>query len=102
MAEIDTLFREMTAKGGSDLHLEQGRKPKVRVNGDLEVLESTPALSEDHMRRMLGEIAGHDRWERFESSGDLDFAYALGDEARFRANYLRQATGYGAVFRIIP
>ncbi|HLP41319.1 MAG TPA: PilT/PilU family type 4a pilus ATPase, partial [Fibrobacteria bacterium] len=91
-----------TAKGGSDLHLEQGRKPKVRVNGDLEVLESFPALSEEHMRRMLEEIAGRDRWDRFESSGDLDFAYALGDEARFRANYLQQATGYGAVFRIIP
>jgi twitching motility protein PilT len=54
------------------------------------------------MRELLGEIAGEERWERFENGGDLDFAYAMGDEARFRANYLRQFTGYGAVFRIIP
>jgi twitching motility protein PilT len=107
MAEIDALFREMTALGGSDLHLEQGRKPKVRVNGDLRDIDSSPALSEDHLRRMLGEISGGEAWRKFEDAGDLDFAYAMGDEARFRANYLRQATadgspGFGAVFRIIP
>ncbi|MDB5104661.1 MAG: twitching motility protein [Fibrobacteres bacterium] len=101
MAQIDTLFREMTAMGGSDLHLEEGRIPKVRVNGDLLDLPS-PALSNDRMRELLGEIAGKERWEKFETAGDLDFAYAMGDEARFRANYLRQFSGYGAVFRIIP
>ena len=102
MAEIDALFREMTSKGGSDLHLEQGHKARIRLNGDLEELSSSPVMTEDHLRRMLGEIAGRDMWERFEGGGDLDFAYALGDEARFRANYLKQFTGYGAVFRVIP
>ncbi len=34
--------------------------------------------------------------------GDLDFAYGLEGFARFRANYLRQEIGAGAVFRIIP
>ncbi|EKD27943.1 MAG: Twitching motility protein, partial [uncultured bacterium] len=33
---------------------------------------------------------------------DLDFAYALGEKARFRANYYKQITGLGAIFRIIP
>ncbi len=101
MAAIDALFREMTAMGGSDLHLEEGRKPKARVNGDLHDM-SASAISGSEIRELLGEIAGTERWEKFESVGDLDFAYAMGDEARFRANYLRQFTGVGAVFRIIP
>ncbi|MDQ3001775.1 MAG: PilT/PilU family type 4a pilus ATPase [Fibrobacterota bacterium] len=101
MAKIDALFREMTAMGGSDLHLEQDRKPKVRINGDLVDLPS-PALTSEGMRELLGEIAGEERWGKFETVGDLDFAYAMGDEARFRANYLKQFTGVGAVFRIIP
>ena len=101
MAEIDALFREMTSRGGSDLHLEQGRKPRIRLNGDLEDLPR-PALTEKDMRRMLEEIAGPEKWERFEQGGDADFAYSLGDEARFRANYLKQFTGMGAVFRVIP
>jgi twitching motility protein PilT len=102
MAEIDGLFREMMERGGSDLHLEEGRKPKVRVNGDLEELEGAPALERDGMERLLGEIAGRERWDKFAASGDLDFAYAMGEDARFRANYLRQFRGYGAVFRVIP
>jgi twitching motility protein PilT len=101
MARIDAMFREMTAMGGSDLHLEEGRKPKVRVNGDLVDLAS-PALDGDQLRELLGEIAGEERWNRFENGGDLDFAYAMGEEARFRANYLKQFSGFGAVFRIIP
>ena len=101
MARIDTLFREMTKLGGSDLHLEEGRAPLARVNGEL-VDMGRPPLTTEHMRELLGEIAGEERWEKYENGGDLDFAYAMGDEARFRANYLRQYTGYGAVFRIIP
>src|SRR5438445_7182501 len=75
MAQIDALFREMTALGGSDLHLEQGRKPKVRVNGDLMDLPS-PAMSGERLRELLGEISGEERWQKFETAGDLDFAYA--------------------------
>lgn len=101
MARIDAFFREMTSLGGSDLHLEEGRIPKARVNGELKDL-ALPALTTESMRELLGEIAGEERWRKFETAGDLDFAYAMGDEARFRANYLRQFTGFGAVFRIIP
>lgn len=101
MARIDSLFREMTRMGGSDLHLEEGRAPKARVNGDL-VDMPHPVLDAGALRDLLEELSGSERWERFESGGDLDFAYAMGDEARFRANYLRQFTGYGAVFRVIP
>ena len=39
---------------------------------------------------------------QFEEQWDLDFAYALPGVARFRANYLHQERGLGAVFRIIP
>jgi twitching motility protein PilT len=101
MAQIDTLFREMTRLGGSDLHLEEGRAPLARVNGEL-VDMGRPPMTTEYMRELLGEIAGEERWEKYENGGDLDFAYAMGEEARFRANYLRQFTGYGAVFRIIP
>jgi len=34
--------------------------------------------------------------------GDLDFAYQMDENSRFRANYFKQVHGYGAVFRIIP
>ncbi len=47
-------------------------------------------------------LLGRTRWQRFEELGDLDFAYEMDEENRFRVNYLKQVNGYGAVFRIIP
>ena len=51
---------------------------------------------------MLSEICGPKSWKIFEERGDLDFAYEMDEESRFRCNFLKQANGYGAVFRLIP
>ena len=51
---------------------------------------------------MLSEICSPSRWQRFEETGDLDFAYEMDEENRFRVNYFKQVNGYGAVFRNIP
>jgi len=52
--------------------------------------------------QLLQEIAPEALWENYLASGDADFAYAMGDLARFRANYYHQVHDFGAVFRIIP
>ncbi|MBD3420233.1 MAG: PilT/PilU family type 4a pilus ATPase [Chitinivibrionales bacterium] len=102
MAQIDSLFRAMLKVGGSDLHLEQGQVPKVRLHGDLLPMNNVAATTGEQMELLLQEIAGTDVWDAFEETGDADFAYQMGTEARFRANYLKQFSGYGAVFRVIP
>lgn len=101
MPAIDRLFRIILDTGASDLHLAQGQPPKMRLNGSIKKIEDT-VLDENTIETMLSEICADDRWEHFEDTGDLDFAYGLGDEARFRCNYHRTCHGYGAVFRIIP
>jgi twitching motility protein PilT len=102
MARIDELFKLLIGKGGSDLHLAEGQPPKCRINGELESIESLPALSRDHMVSLLQEIAGDKRWKKYCAEGDCDFAYAMGTTARFRANYFKQTNGMGAIFRVIP
>ena len=101
MPKIDTLFNTMLDAGGSDLHLSEGQPPKTRVHGRMEVLNH-PVLTNESMREYLSEICPKKRWEHFQGHMDLDFAYAMGDKARFRANYYNQARGLGAVFRTIP
>src|SRR5437762_8629707 len=56
----------------------------------------------DETMSMLREVCGERNWEIFEDRGDLDFAYEMDRQSRFRCNYLKQARGYGAVFRLIP
>ncbi len=98
---IDQFFDVLVEAGASDLHVAEGEPPKIRVSGELtEIREEV--LTREEMAYMLSEICGEDRWERFEKSGDLDFAYSMDEASRFRCNYLKQTNGYGAVFRLIP
>lgn len=84
------------------LHLAEGQPPKCRIHGELEIISGEPAHTHDDIEKILKEIAPRTQWEKYCKEGDSDFAYALGTEARFRANYLKQVNGFGAVFRIIP
>lgn len=102
MAKIDHLFDILIEKKGSDLHLEQGQKPKMRRNGAIEEVADQTVLTGEVMQKFLKEITSEENWAKLESTGDLDFAYALEAKARFRCNYFKHFFGYGAIFRIIP
>lgn len=101
MAKIDQIFGEMLRLGGSDLHLEEGQKPKIRLHGALSALD-LPVLTEASLGALLREICSPEQWTRYERRGDLDFAYAIPNVARFRANFFRHFHGFGAIFRTIP
>jgi len=92
----------LIAEGGSDLHLKQSVKPRLRLHGHLAEIAGEADLTQEHLTQLMKEIVDPTLWQHFEKSGDLDFAYALGKDARFRANYFRHSLGYGAIFRIIP
>jgi twitching motility protein PilT len=103
MAYIDQFFQVLIEAGASDLHLGQGEPPKIRRHGEIvPIRDAEHPLTEEEMTYMLSEISGPERWERFQNSGDLDFAYEMDENSRFRCNFLKQTRGYGAVFRLIP
>jgi twitching motility protein PilT len=100
-ARIDALFDTLISQGGSDLHLGVGYPPLMRVRGDLTAMRDSPVDTQE-MEALLFEIATPAQKTTIVETLDLDFAYAYGDKARFRANYFYKTTGLGAVFRTIP
>ncbi|HYG63212.1 MAG TPA: ATPase, T2SS/T4P/T4SS family, partial [Thermoanaerobaculia bacterium] len=102
MARLHELFLHLKNHGASDLHLASGLEPRVRVHGELEAVPGWPVLDNEAMLGLLREIASDEQWEEYRRCGDLDFAYGFEGVARFRANYLEQSNGAGAVFRMIP
>ena len=100
---IDSLFRILISVGGSDLHLASGKPPRIRVDGTLDDVVGWPdVLDEAEMVALLRPLTNEKQWQAFDACGDLDFAYAIEGEGRFRANFLRQIGGLAAVFRLIP
>jgi twitching motility protein PilT len=101
MPYIDQFLSVIVAQGASDLHIGEGQPPKMRRHGDVMPIRDEPVTREE-AASMLSEMCGDQRWQLFEERGDLDFAYEMDEESRFRCNFLKQANGYGAVFRLIP
>jgi twitching motility protein PilT len=101
MAKVDELFKRMVDMGGSDLHLREGQPPKVRLFGEIVPLHDR-VIDHDEICAMMSEAAGPERWKLFQKRGDLDFAYEMDENARFRTNYMRHVHGIGALFRLIP
>jgi twitching motility protein PilT len=102
MAKIDRYFKTMLDMGASDLHLIEGQYPKVREHGHIVAIPGFKVLDREKIMALFKEICPGDRWIEYLKTGDMDFAYAMGEDARFRANFYRVHFGMGAVFRVIP
>ncbi len=101
MPYIDQFFEVLIEAKASDLHIGESQPPKIRRHGEIVPIREEPITNEE-AAYMLSEIAGPERWGRYEQGGDLDFAYEMNADSRFRCNFLKQTNGYGAVFRLIP
>jgi twitching motility protein PilT len=100
MSDLKQLFDAMISQNGSDLHLEEGQKPKMRLNGKL--IEIGPdILTGEKMIALMLPLVPKEEWQKFRTRGDLDFAHVY-ETTRFRVNYFRHFYGLGAIFRMIP
>lgn len=95
------LLKEVIDRGASDLHLQVGQTPVLRLSGEMVPLEG-PALTPADTRALIEAIIPPQDWQKAETTGGADFAIAFGEEARFRVSVLRSKGNYGVVFRLIP
>jgi twitching motility protein PilT len=102
MAHLDPLLLRMMENHASDLHIVVGQRPKYRVHGEVTPVDDYPELDEATVSEWLFELVSPEGRDRYLANLDFDFAYGIGEQARYRVNYFFQRTGYGAVFRIIP
>jgi len=93
---------EVVELGGSDLHVSAGRAPAVRLSGSLRPLQSTGSWDADDVQRILSAAMTPKQHATFEEELELDFAYTLTKDSRFRVNVYKQREAWGAAFRLIP
>jgi twitching motility protein PilT len=101
MVTISDLLRFTAANGASDLHISSGERPRVRLRGDL-VPVDVPELTTDEAHRLVFDVMNDAQRRTLQEKLEVDFAYTLDDELRFRVNAFYQNRGEGAVFRHIP
>ncbi len=101
MIEMSDLLQFVVDEDASDLHIEVGAPPMVRIHGEITPLELDKLTPED-TERMVKSIASEGQIQRLQESGTVDFGFAFADLARFRVSAFKQKGYYGTVLRQIP
>jgi twitching motility protein PilT len=88
-------------KGASDIHFQVGYLPLYRFNGELIELKYKVLTAED--TAAIAEMLMENDSKRFaEGFNEVDLAYEIPSEGRFRVNISRERRCYNIVLRVIP
>lgn len=100
--KLDELLLATARQGASDLHISVGRRPVLRVDGDLISLEQEKILTPEDTQGLTLALLTDEQKEKFLKQGDIDLSYAFEDKARFRVNVFFQRGFMSAALRLIP
>ncbi|ROS77561.1 twitching motility protein PilT [Curtobacterium sp. PhB130] len=100
--DLVTALAQVVYQGGSDLHLTADAAPTVRVDGSLRPAVPGGPWARNKVIAALKTLMTVEQAGQFDHEQELDFAYSLSPEYRFRVNYYQQRGNWGAAFRIIP
>ena len=104
MIDDDLMLQLMEAaneEGASDLHIEVGNPPLLRIHGELTPLDMDPLQPED-TDKLMHWICTPAQMEEVEHNGGADFGYAFEDKCRFRVSVYKAKNHVGMVLRLIP
>ena len=100
--ELGKLLKLVLEKRASDLHLDVGSPPVLRINGILLPQEDIPPFTRVDIQTILERVTTIEQREQFQNEMELDFAYSFFGLARFRVNVLRQRGTPSLAFRVVP
>ncbi|MBA2668057.1 MAG: type IV pilus twitching motility protein PilT [Trueperaceae bacterium] len=95
------LLKNMVARGASDIHLQAGAAPHMRIDGDLVTYEGVPPLVPAQTEQIALAMMTDGQRELFRHRHELDFAFTIPSVARFRCNVFRQRGSVGVVMRVV-
>lgn len=99
---IDDILSSLMEHAGSDLHLNAGLPPMMRVDGELRPVPGWQILSARQVHDLVYSTLTEKQRAAFEEDLELDLAIELPGTARFRVNVMRERGQLAAVFRVIP
>lgn len=98
MSNLKDWIRQGREKGASDLLLESGTPPVLRVRGEL--LPFGEPISADAMMALARELLGDNRWDEFLMRRSADLSLTLAG-TRCRLNVFQTVRGIGLAVRLL-
>ncbi|HSW99278.1 MAG TPA: type IV pilus twitching motility protein PilT [Candidatus Saccharimonadales bacterium] len=102
LPRIEVLLEEVVKKKASDLHLQVGLPPMIRVDGTLMPVASADVLTDEAVETLIFAILDEDQKQILLKDKEFDFSFAFGDLGRFRVNAFHERGNLAAALRLIP
>lgn len=100
--KIENLLEYVVKQDASDLHLTVGVPPTVRVDGSLKPVPNMTVLTPAEVEKLIYSVVDDIQKDILLKDKEVDFSFAFGDVARFRANAYHQKGSLGMALRLIP
>jgi twitching motility protein PilT len=100
--KIEILLEQVIRMDASDLHLQVGLRPMLRVDGSLKPMDDTPALEQSDVEKLIFSVLDDDQKEILLKDKEVDFSFAFGTYGRFRVNAFHERGNLAAALRLIP
>ena len=97
---IYAYLNEMVRRQATDLYITVGVPPTMRIENELHKFGDIP-MSEDDVQAILGEVLTSRQRREFDTNMELNLAFDMGNDGRFRINVMRQRQHSGLVIRRI-
>jgi twitching motility protein PilT len=100
--KIELLLEEVVKKEASDLHLQVGLPPMLRVDGALIPVEGAPVLKDTDVERLIVRVIDDDQKAILDKDKEVDLSFSFGEYGRFRVNAFHERGNLAAALRLIP
>lgn len=100
--KIEVLLEEVIKAKASDLHIQVGLPPVLRVDGALRPLSGTDPLTEQQVEELVFSIIDEEQKAILLKDKEFDFSFSFGDLGRFRVNTFHERGNLAAALRLIP
>ncbi|UCD27817.1 MAG: PilT/PilU family type 4a pilus ATPase [Planctomycetota bacterium] len=100
--DIQKVLRFAVENNASDVHIQAGAPPMLRIAGQIRSVESEP-LTDEEIAEFITSIAPQQDGDSLEKAAakGLDFSYVIPEVSRFRCSAYRHLGQFGIVMRLI-
>lgn len=102
LLKIEALLEECIRRKASDLHIQVGLPPILRIDGGLVPIAGLPNITQDDVERLVFATLDEEQQKILMKDKEFDYSFAFGELARFRVNAFHERGNLAAAFRLIP
>ena len=100
MINIKEILAGVIQNDSSDLHINVGMPPMMRINTKLVEMD-LPVVTDEIVKQMVLDMVGHEKFGVLEENKDIDFSTMVDGGSRFRVNAHYQRNSIAISFRVI-